>query len=115
HVAGKEGVDIARASARGTEDILVMAARKGDRGTAWLRNGGQRLLRPHPLIGLFKGVRKGNVQRAAAQLARGYDPHGWLVIAGCALWVFLESAWLWKRLTARTPQLRVESGLARAA
>src|SRR5258708_21589053 len=37
HVAGKEGIDIVKASLRETEDVLVMAARKGDSGIAWLR------------------------------------------------------------------------------
>ncbi|MBI2784298.1 MAG: hypothetical protein HYX64_09575, partial [Gammaproteobacteria bacterium] len=50
HVAGKEGVDIIKASAQGTEEWLVQAAKKGDSGVAWLRSGGQRLLRPHLIV-----------------------------------------------------------------
>ncbi|HLJ09947.1 MAG TPA: hypothetical protein VKU82_02100 [Planctomycetaceae bacterium] len=97
HVAGKEGVEIVKSSARGAEEALVLAARKGEHGTAWLRTGGSRLFRPHPIVGLLKGLRKGTIQRAISRIAAEYDPWGWLVIPACAGWVFLEAAWLWRR------------------
>jgi hypothetical protein len=115
HVAGKEGVDMVKASARGSEEILVLAARKGDRGIAWLRSGGQRLLRPHAVLGLFKGLRKGNVQSAVTRLAAEYDPYGWIVIPACAAWVFFEASWLWRRLTARRPVAKPAAEMANAA
>ena len=115
HVAGKEGVDIVKASVRESEEVLVMAARKGDRGIAWLRSGGQRLLRPHPIVGLLKGVEKGNVQQAITRVAADYDPYGWVAIPACATWTFLEAAWLWKRLTANRIAPPAATGLAQAA
>jgi hypothetical protein len=114
HVAGKEGVEIVKTSVRETENVLVMAARKGDRGMAWLRSGGHRLLRPHPIIGLLKGLQKGNVQQAITRVAAEYDPYGWMVIPASAAWVFLEAAWLWGNLT-RKPAVPRAATLANAA
>ena len=115
HVAGKEGVDIVKASVRETEDVLVMAARKGDSGIAWLRSGGQRLLRPHLIVGALKGLHKGNIQQVVTRVAAEYDPYGWLVIPACAAWVFLEAAWLWRRLITAPPRPLAVGPLARAA
>jgi hypothetical protein len=115
HVAGKQGVEILKTSTRETENLLVLAAKKGDRGMAWLRSGGQRLLRPHPIVGLLKGLHKGNVQRVIARVAAEYDPYGWLVIPGSAAWVFLECAWLWRRLTASRVRRSEQLELAEAA
>ncbi len=115
HVAGKEGVEIVKASVRQSEDLLVMAAKKGDRGIAWLRSGGQRLLRPHPIVGLLKGLEKGNVQQAITRVAAEYDPYGWLAIPACAAWTFLEAAWLWRRLTTRRAAPPAAVDLAQAA
>ena len=99
HVAGKDGIDIVKAGVRETEDVLVMAAKKGDPGIAWLRSGGQRLLRPHLIVGALKGWQKGNVQQVVSRVAAEYDPRGWLVIPACAAWFFLEAIGLWRRLT----------------
>ena len=105
HVAGKEGVEIVKTSVRESEVLLIEAARKGDTGVAWLRSGGQRLLRPHLIVGALKGLEKGNVQELVVRTAGEYDPYGWLVIPACAAWVFLESTWLWRRFTQRRPLL----------
>lgn len=115
HIAGKEGVDIVKTSVRETETLLVMAAKKGERGIAWLRSGGYRLLRPHPIVGLLKGLRKGNLQEAITRAAAKYDPYGWMVIPACAAWVFLEASWLWRRLGVKRQQPTTASDLASAA
>ena len=115
HVAGKEGVDIVKTSVRESETALVLAARKGDRGMAWLRSGGQRLVRPHLVVGLLKGLHKGNVQQVVSRVADEYDPYGWLVIPACALWFFLEASWLWRRLIQRRSLHRPALSLADAA
>lgn len=104
HVAGKEGVDLIKTGSKEAEQVLVIAARKGPSGIAWLRSGGARMLRPHPILGLLKGLYKGTLPQALARLAEKYDPLGWLVIPACALWVFLEVAWLWRRVTRKPPQ-----------
>ena len=115
HVAGKEGVDVIKASARGTEEWLVQAAKKGDSGIAWLRSGGQRLLKPHLIVGALKGFEKGNIQQVVTRVAADYDPYGWLVIPACAAWTFIEAAWLWSCLTSRRPVPPPAQPLARAA
>jgi hypothetical protein len=97
-IAGKEGVDIIKGSTRITETMLVQAAKKGNSGMAWLRSGGQRLLRPHLIVGALKGLQKGNVQQVVTRIAAEYDPYGWMIIPACAFWTFLECAWLWRRL-----------------
>ncbi|MBI3863225.1 MAG: hypothetical protein HY290_15145 [Planctomycetia bacterium] len=103
HVAGKEGVDLIKTASRAGEEWLVVAAKKGDSGIAWLRSGGQRLLRPHLIVGALKGLRKGTIQQAVARAAAEYDPYGWLVIPACAAWTFLEAIWLLRRLAATRP------------
>ena len=115
HVAGKDGVDIVKASLRETEDVLVMAARKGDSGIGWLRGGGQRLMRPHLIVGALKGLQRGNIQRVVTRVAAEYDPYGWLVIPACAAWLFLEAFWLWRRLTTGAPIPHASRPLAQAA
>jgi hypothetical protein len=115
HVAGKDGVDIVKASLRESEDVLVLAARKGDSGIAWLRGGGQRLLRPHLIVGALKGLQKGNIQQVVTRVAAEYDPYGWLVIPASAAWVFLEAFWLWRRLTSRPITPQTARPLAQAA
>lgn len=115
HVAGKDGVELLKTSVRESEQVLVLAARKGDRGIAWLRTGAQRLFRPHPLIGLAKGLHKGTVPELVMRVADEYDPRGWFVIPACAAWAFLEAAWLWRRLGARAYILRRAPSLAEVA
>lgn len=115
HVAGREGVDLIKTGSKEAEAALVIAAKKGNPGIAWLRSGGARLLRPHLIIGLLKGVYKGTLPQALAKLARSYDPYGWLVIPACAAWVFLEAVWLWRRLIRRSPSPRAASAPLAAA
>lgn len=115
HVAGKDGVDIVKASVRESENVLVMAAKKGDPGIAWLRSGGQRLLRPHLIVGALKGLQKGNIQQVVTRVAAEYDPYGWLVIPACAGWVFLEAIGLLRRFAAKPPAPLVADPLAQAA
>jgi hypothetical protein len=101
HVADKEGVELVKASARGGEEALVLAAKKGKPGVAWLRTQNFRLLRPHPLLGLAKGLHKGTIPRALERLTQEYlDPSGWLLIPLAALWCVLESHITWRRLRA---------------
>ena len=67
---------------------MLLAARKGGHGSAWLRTKNARFLRPHPLIGLAKGLYKGNVQKGVAFFTDRYlDPKGWLLIPALAGWL----------------------------
>lgn len=111
HVTGAEGVRVLRAAEnmadaagalRAADRAVVAAARKGPAGAAWLRlHGAKRLLRPHPLLGLVKGVYKGNVQELAVRVAAATDRHAWWIIPLLAVWVFAEGVWIVRRVTGR--------------
>lgn len=99
HVAGKEGVEVVKRGAREAEETLVLAAKKGQHGMAWLRAGNAKLLRPHLLLGLAKGVYKGTLPRALERFLNEYvDPKGWLILPALAVWVLLEIYAVWRRL-----------------
>lgn len=104
HVTGREGADIIKASkteakvvraAAGAEEAVVIAARKGPAGVAWLRTGAYRaMLRPHWLVGLGKAVWKGNAEQLAARLAAEIDPRAWWIVPTLASWVLIEAGLL---------------------
>jgi hypothetical protein len=103
HVTGKEGVEVFRSTSREAENALVLAARKGERGTAWLRTGNYRLLTPHPILGLVKVLHKGTLPRAIERFAHEFlDPYGWLIIPAAALWLALEVQLLVRRFGMTT-------------
>ncbi len=102
HAAGDTGVDLVRSGARQADEAILLAARKGRHGEVWLRSGRHRLLRPHPLIGVTKGLYKGNLQKAAITLSDQYlDPYGWLLIPAAAAWLMLELSLLPRRFRRR--------------
>lgn len=113
HVTGKEGADLIKTSAKaetrslkvaaeGTEEAVVLAARKGPPGVAWLRTGGSRaLVRPHFLVGIGKAVWKGNAAKAAARIADWVDPRATWLIPALGTWVFVELALIARRLWPR--------------
>lgn len=116
HVTGADGARlITRAAARSPAPALaartlpdapahavLLAARKGSAGVAWLRAGAwQRMLRPHPILGVLKAIWKGNAPDALAELLRRADRHAWWLTAAAAAWAALESLTLARRLRAR--------------
>ncbi|MCG3128711.1 MAG: hypothetical protein CHACPFDD_03602 [Phycisphaerae bacterium] len=104
HVTGGEGVRLVKRATGAADDALLIASRKGERGVAWLRSGNARLLRPHPLIGVVRGLYKQNVQKGvAAFTARYLDPYGWASIPAAAGWLLLELWVLWRRVSGPRP------------
>ncbi len=113
HVTGKEGAAVVKAGAKaearalkaaatGAEDAVVMAARKGQAGLAWLRTSGVRAMtRPHFLVGVGKALWKGNAQAAAARIAAMIDPRAQWLVPALGTWVFVELALLLRRLWPR--------------
>jgi hypothetical protein len=107
HVAGREGADVIKGSARAAraaenteaaERAVVLAARKGDRGIAWLRTGAYRAMaRPHLLVGIGKMFSKGNAEKLAARLAAAVDPRAWWLVPLLGAWVFVEAGLLVRR------------------
>ena len=79
------------------DDVIVAAAKKGPAGARWLGSAAARtLMRPHPILGLAKGLYKGNVQRAvqhALDLTTTIAP--WCIAMLCG-WAMIE-LWLLKR------------------
>jgi hypothetical protein len=106
HVTGKDGAKLLRDAeklgpdaARAAERVVVDASRKGASGATWLARGrGAALLKPHLLVGLGKGLWKGNVSEAMRRVIEGSrDWAGWLMplVAG---WVVLEVGLLGRRV-----------------
>jgi hypothetical protein len=99
HVTGREGAQLLKSGAR-AERTIIAAGRKGEAGAGFLRGSAARaLLRPHPLIGLAKGLYKGNLESLAARIAERLDPHGWIILPLVAAWVFVELGLLWRKLS----------------
>lgn len=106
HVTGKEGAELIKtgskaesralkAAAAGTEEAVVLAAKKGQPGIAWLRTAGYRaMVRPHFLVGIGKALWKGNASRVAARLAEMIDPRANWLVPLLGTWVFVELALL---------------------
>lgn len=61
YVGGDAALEWLRVSGKAGERWLLAAARRGSDGVALLARSGRVLLRPHPLLGLLKGVYKGTV------------------------------------------------------
>jgi hypothetical protein len=109
HIAGRDGADIVKGSRRAAyaaasagqaaaEEALVLAARKGAPGVAWLRAGAYRAMaRPHLLVGIGKMFYKGNAEKLAARIAAAIDPRAWWIVPLLAAWVFVELGFLVRR------------------
>lgn len=111
HVTGGEGAALVKRAAAGstglsaeaTELLVLKAARKGASGRLYIAGGAARaLLRPHPLVGLAKGLWKGNVPdaltRAVDRMAAKLDIAVWWILPLVAAWGFLEACGLWVKL-----------------
>ncbi|HYE03249.1 MAG TPA: hypothetical protein VD963_08430 [Phycisphaerales bacterium] len=91
HATGRHGVRLLASGERGAEAAVGLAARKGPAGNRWLASGNWRLmLRPHPLIGLGKGLWKGNAARLAERLIASLGRHAWWLLPLSAAWLVFE-------------------------
>jgi hypothetical protein len=130
YVTGKEGADLVKAgrAARSAEGAAVAAghaadetravlaaARKGPVGVAWLRTGAYRaMLRPHWLVGIAKGLSKGNAEHLAQRLAAALDPRAWWLVPLLASWFFVELGLLLRRMWPVIRRVRTAAMPARA-
>ncbi len=103
HSLRRDAIRLLRSGDEAAETAVRLAARKGKYGRAWLRAGAwRRLARPHPVLGLLKGVWKGNVPELADRVLRGLAyPYLWLVLPALSAWCGLELLLLARRLRAR--------------
>lgn len=98
HVTGRDGVRLLARAGDAADPLIVKAARKGTPGGAFLRTPAARvLLKPHPIVGLLKGLRKGTIADAAARLLERFDPHAWWAVPLLAAWTLLECGFLLRR------------------
>jgi hypothetical protein len=115
HVTEREGATLIKEGGVAAEKAVVLAARKGPRGVAWLRTGAYRaLVRPHPLVGLVKGLWKGNVQKAVQRALERMDAHSSWVLPLLASWVLVECGLLGRRwrAAAQLPRKKQSAALA---
>lgn len=91
-----------KAADRGGEDWLLRAGRKGRAGIELLADNSRVLLRPHPLLGVLKGVYKGNIP---ALLARALSTHAAALSGLIAAWFLYELLRVFARLR-RAPLTR---------
>jgi hypothetical protein len=109
HVTEAEGAALVKAAGAGSDaaQAVVLAARHGDAGRAWLRSGKWKLLaRPHALVGLAKMVYKGNATELAARVASALDPRAWWLLPLLAAWVVIEAGLLTRRAFTRPVRAR---------
>jgi hypothetical protein len=111
HVAGKDAARLATRAAEGgagAEKVILRAATKGPAGIRWsLGPGARSLMHAHPILGLAKGLWKGHLTAALTRALERLDAHGWWLVPLLAAWVFVEIAWIIRRLLAPTANPRV--------
>ena len=78
--------------------MILRAARKGGPGLRLLARTGRLALRPHPLLGLAKFVRKGRAREwVERQLLQDAGPIRWGATGWLVLELWLLSGWLRRR------------------
>jgi hypothetical protein len=117
HVTGADGAALIKRSGRtadaAAEQAVMLAARKGTPGVAWLRTGAYRtMVRPHVLVGVAKAFYKGNASELAQRIAATLDPRARWLIPLLAAWVFVELALLFRRFRRRDASPSVAGAVA---
>lgn len=108
HVAGNQGATIVKDAAKvggeaaaRAEALLVKASEKGVRGVEFLGSRtGRLLLRPHALVGLAKGLWKGNAAKLAQRLVDRLGANAVWALPLLAAWVFVELVLIGRRVLA---------------
>lgn len=102
HAAGPDAVQAVKLVEEAGESgakVAGRAARKGSRGIAFLRSpAAKALLKPHPILGLLKGLWKGTIPELVERAIERLAPQGWWFIPIVALWVLVEVWVMWRRL-----------------
>ena len=110
HVTGGEGLDVVKRAGAAGEAVVIRAAAKGRAGARFLRMPAARLLlKPHPLIGLAKGLWKGNVEKLITRSLDRIDHAAWWAVPLVAFWVLVEVLLLARTvLGGRVPSCELE-------
>lgn len=104
HVGGKNALVFSRGvrSVEATNSLLKAAAKKGPAGMRFLgTNAAKALVRPHWLVGIAKGVWKGNAAGLITRMIDRMGSAGWWALPLAAAWVFVELLLLTGRLAMR--------------
>lgn len=102
HVTGSEGAAMLRRAGTATPDaadaLLEAAAGKGAAGTRFLSTpAAKALMRPHPLVGVAKGLGKGHAERLVTAMLDRIDPGAWWAVPLAAGWALFEALMLRRR------------------
>jgi hypothetical protein len=110
---GREGVGLLRAAEdapglsvaaraagqRRAQDAVLTAATRAEGGRAFLGSRAARaLIRPHPAVGLTKGLWKGTLGDGLARLVERLDSRAWWIVPLLAAWCAFEVVLLWWRV-----------------
>lgn len=87
------------------EALVLKAARRGRAGFDYLAKHSAVMFRPHPLLGLVKGLYKGNIPALLLALGRRYSE---IVLGFAAGWAAFEALLLLGRLSAPGARTRPE-------
>jgi hypothetical protein len=114
HVTGKEGADLLKAG-ESAEDLVIKASKKGRAGTNFLRSPAARtLMRPHLVVGLLKGIWKGNAAKLVSRALERLDPSAWWLVPLLAGWVVVEIGLLMGKLRGRSASEEQQAGHAQS-
>lgn len=90
-VTGKSGARVVKEAGEAGEKLVVAAACKGRAGTRFLDSPAARaMLRPHPIVGLLKGVWKGNAAKLVERVLDRMDSRTWWTLPMLVAWTLLE-------------------------
>lgn len=90
-VTGKTGVRVVKEAGEVGEKAVVAAAKKGRAGARFLESPAARaLLRPHPIVGVLKGVWKGNAAKLVERALDRMDSRAWWILPSLVAWVLVE-------------------------
>lgn len=114
-ITGREGAALVRAAEPGVrvaDDLIILAAKKGPAGARFLSSPAARVLtRPHPILGIFKGVYKGTIPAAVQRVAASIDPYGWMLLPAAFAWMMVELGLLARAAAGRfAPAQRDDEG-----
>lgn len=101
HSAGDAALPLLRNADAPAEAAILAAARKGKPGLDWARTFGRVATRPHPILGLLKGLTKGTLPDLAQHAVQHLGPHAWWLLPLLGLWAALEVFIIASRIRAR--------------
>lgn len=101
HLNGGATAKVLREATDVGDDVSVIsrAARKGRAGLELLASKpGRAMLKPRPLLGLAKGVWKGNLEKLITRVLDGFDIAAWWLFPFAVAWSVAEVAWILRKL-----------------